>query len=173
MFGHASSVGEKGVSLLRRATMTDKATSFKRPESVLVVVYTRGGRVLLLKRADHPNFWQSVTGAMNWDEHDPRAAAVRELREETGLAVAPEALRDLGLVQRYRILPEWRHRYAPDVTENTERAYALELPAETTLALHPEHSEYGWFDLATAVAMATSWANRAAIEHVARQRAER
>lgn len=149
--------------------MTDEAASFKRPESVLVVVYTRTGRVLLLKRADHPRFWQSVTGAMDWSERDPRETAVRELREETGLAVAPDALRDLGLVQRYRILPEWRHRYAPDVSENTEHAYALELPVETALALHPEHSEYGWFDFPTAVAKATSWANRAAIERVARE----
>lgn len=147
--------------------MTDKARSFKRPESVLVVVYTRTGRVLLLKRADHPNFWQSVTGAMEWGEREPRASAVRELREETGLAVPVEALRDLGLVQRYRILPEWRHRYAPEVSENTEHAYALELPAETALALHPEHSEYGWFDFATAARLATSWSNRTAIERLA------
>lgn len=153
--------------------MVDEASSFKRPESVVVVVYTRGGRVLLLKRADHPHFWQSVTGAMCWSEQDPRATAVRELREETGLDAPPGALRDLGLVQRYRILPAWRHRYAPDVAENTEYAYALELPAETTLALHPEHSEYGWFEFPQAATMATSWANRAAIERVARDHAER
>lgn len=147
--------------------MGDKATSLKRPESVLVVIYACTGRVLLLKRADHPEFWQSVTGAMEWQELDPRETAVRELREETGLAVEPQRLRDLGLVQRYRILPQWRHRYAPDVEENTEHAYALELPAETTLALHPEHTEYVWLDFATAAARATSWSNRVAIEHVA------
>lgn len=146
---------------------------YKRPESVLVVVYSHTRRVLLLKRADHADFWQSVTGAMDWSERDPRESAVRELREETGLVAAPDELRDLGLVQRYRILPEWRHRYAPEVSENTERSYALELPAEAALALHPEHSEYGWFDFPTAAAMATSWTNRAAIERLARDRAER
>lgn len=143
---------------------------FKRPESVLVVVYTRSGKVLLLRRADHPRFWQSVTGAMDWNERDPRLSAARELHEETGLAVEPSALRDLGLVQRYAILPEWRPRYAPDVKQNTERAYALELSAEVALSLHPEHTEYGWFDFAAAAAQATSWTNRAAIEHVARER---
>lgn len=142
---------------------------YKRPESVLVVVYTRAGKVLLLKRADHAHFWQSVTGALDWDEHDPRAAAARELREETGLEVEPAALRDLDLVQQYEILPEWRRRYAPQVRRNTERAYALELPAEVNLALHPEHTEYGWFDFDAAAARATSWTNRAAIERVARE----
>jgi dATP pyrophosphohydrolase len=140
---------------------------YKRPESVLVVVYAETGEVLLLKRADHPSFWQSVTGAMQWDEKDPRATAVRELREETGLIAAPADLQDLGLVQRYEIFPQWRYRYAPDVIENTERAYALRLPASVQLSTHPEHDEYAWFDVPTALARATSWTDRAAIERVA------
>ncbi len=144
-------------------------SSFKRPESVLVVVVTRTGKVLLLKRADHPDFWQSVTGAMRWEERDPRATAVRELREETGLAAEPAALRDLGLTQRYPILPQWRQRYAPEVTENTEHAFALELPEETRLMLHPEHTEYGWFPFEEAVQRVASWANRRAIDEVTRR----
>ena len=80
---------------------------FKRPESVLVVVYTRTGKVLLLKRADDPDFWQSVTGSLLWEETEPRQAAARELREETGLRAA-EGLRDLQLTHRYPILPKCR-----------------------------------------------------------------
>ena len=37
--------------------MSTPEQRFKRPESVLVVVYTRSGKVLLLRRADHPEFW--------------------------------------------------------------------------------------------------------------------
>ena len=59
--------------------MSDKPPCYKRPESVLVVVYTRTARVLLLKRADHPHFWQSVTGALEWSESEPRLAAAPEL----------------------------------------------------------------------------------------------
>lgn len=152
--------------------MPDPVKALKRPESVLIVVYTSTGKVLLLKRADHPDFWQSVTGAMDWDECNPRATALRELREETGLRVEPQALRDLVLVQRYRILPQWRHRYAPEVVENTEHAYALELPAEVTLASYPEHTQYGWFEFPAATAMATSWTNRVAIDQIARRHRE-
>ena len=35
----------------------------KIPESVLVVVHTLALDVLLIERADHPGFWQSITGS--------------------------------------------------------------------------------------------------------------
>lgn len=148
--------------------MPDQRESFKRPESVLVVVYTRAGEVLLLKRVDHPNFWQSVTGAMDWSEHDPRVTAQRELAEEIGLSIATDDLEDLDLVQRYSILPQWRYRYAPDVRENTEHAFALEVPGRIVLTAHPEHTEYRWLDAADAMALATSWTNRVAIARATR-----
>ena len=136
---------------------------FKRPESVLVVVYTRTGKVLLLKRADDPDFWQSVTGSLLWEETEPRQAAARELQEETGLR-ATEGLRDLQLTHRYPILPKWRPRYAPEVRENTEHAFALELPAEIPITVNPaEHACYGWFIMDEAVGKVASWTNREVI----------
>ncbi len=136
---------------------------FKRPESVLVVVYTRTGKVLLLRRADDPDFWQSVTGSLKWEETNPRQAAERELREETGLE-STSSLRDLEIVNRYSIPPRWRPRYAPEVRENTEHAFALELPAEILITVNPaEHAEHGWFDFDTAAAKVASWTNREVI----------
>ena len=38
-------------------------TAYKQPVSVLVVIYTAELDVLLLERAAHPGFWQSVTGS--------------------------------------------------------------------------------------------------------------
>ncbi|MGD8932832.1 MAG: NUDIX domain-containing protein, partial [Chromatiales bacterium] len=52
------------------------ADTYKRPESVLVVVYTAGGEVLLLRRTRPRDFWQSVTGSLHWGE-SPRQAARR------------------------------------------------------------------------------------------------
>ena len=63
----------------------------KRPVSVLAVVHDPDRNVLLLERAAHPGYWQSVTGSQEADE-SLRATAVREVAEETGLDVAPEAL---------------------------------------------------------------------------------
>ena len=138
--------------------------SFKRPESVLVVVYSRNGKVLLLRRADHPEFWQSITGSMEWGDEQPAETAARELREETGIVVAPAALTDWKLQNCYEIFPQWRYKYAPGVAENTEHFFSLELPDEQTVALSPdEHSEYEWVSFEQALDRVFSWTNRDAL----------
>lgn len=143
--------------------MSRPTKKFKRPESVLVVVYTLTGKVLLLRRADDASFWQSVTGSLKWEESRPRQAAERELREETGLETT-SALRDLGIVNRYVILPRWRLRYAPDVLENIEHVFSLALSEETDINVAPaEHIGYGWFSFDVAAAKVFSWTNREAI----------
>jgi dATP pyrophosphohydrolase len=135
---------------------------FKRPESVLVVVYTLTGKVLLLQRVDDPGFWQSVTGSLEWEEASPRQAAVRELREETGLAA--EGLQDANMRYHYPILPQWRRRYAPGTEENTEHVYFLALPSERDITFNPaEHAQYAWYPFEDAAAKVFSWTNREAI----------
>lgn len=146
----------------------EAAGRFKRPESVLVVVYTRTGKVLMLKRADHAEFWQSVTGSLEWGEESPLENARRELLEETGIA-APH-LHDFQMTNRYVIFPEWRYKYAPGVTENTEHAFALELDDICPITINPvEHSEYIWMTFPQAVARATSWSNRDVIRAIGTQ----
>lgn len=137
---------------------------YKRPESVLVVVYTRSGKVLLLRRADQPDFWQSVTGSMEWGDEQPAETAVRELREETGIVATPGQLTDWHLQQRYEIFPQFRFRYAPDVRENTEHFFSLELPAEQAITVSPgEHLEYTWVPFEAAMEKVFSWTNRDAL----------
>jgi dATP pyrophosphohydrolase len=116
----------------------------------------------MLRRADPPDFWQSVTGSLGWEESAP-AAARRELKEETGLD-AGEGLRDLGIVNHFPIVEPWRKRYAPEVKENTEYVFSLALPGESVIKVSPaEHAEYAWLDWREASAKATSWTNREAI----------
>ncbi len=131
-----------------------------------MVVATRTGRVLLMQRRDDPGFWQSVTGSLRWDEQSPVATAARELKEETGLPA--DGLMDLRWVQRFPILPVWRARYAPEVQENVEHAFALWLPAERPVTLNPdEHLAFGWFGFGEALTKASSWSNRRVIERLA------
>ncbi len=137
--------------------------AWKRPESVLVVVHTRGGEVLLLRRRSPPDFWQSVTGSLEWDEPDPRQTARRELAEETGLG-DEVALIDCRQANRFPILPAWRRRYAPGVMENLEHVFRVELPAARPVVLNPdEHTAWRWLPRDRAAAMATSYTNRDAI----------
>jgi dATP pyrophosphohydrolase len=138
--------------------------AFKRPESVLVVVHT-GADVLLLERLQPKGFLQSVTGSLEAGE-SPVDCARRELAEEIGLGVT-DGLRDLDLVQRFPIAPAWRHRYAPDVKQNLEHAFALRVDRTFEPKLSAsEHIAYRWLTAGHAAGLATSWTNRDAIRRV-------
>lgn len=135
---------------------------FKRPESVLVIIYTENGKVLRLRRRIPPGFWQSVTGSLNNDE-TPLQAAIREVREETGL-LADAGLTDSGVINRYPIHPAWRAKFAPGVKENAEHVFSLRLPAVAAIRLDTaEHVEYRWLQRAEAAALASSYTDQEAI----------
>ena len=141
------------------------ADGYKRPESVLVLVYTRDARVLLLRRADPPDYWQSVTGSLLQDER-PDAAARRELLEETGIR-ADERLVDCRRSNRFTIAPEWQHLYAPNVHENVEHIFHLALDAPRDVHLNPdEHVESVWLSAPEALRRATSTTNQEAIRRL-------
>ncbi len=120
-------------------------TSFKIPESVLVVIHTPALEVLLIERADQPGFWQSVTGSLDAPDEPLVQTAAREVMEETGISARPEDFRDWALANVYEIYPVWRHRYAPGVTRNTEHVFSLCVPPGTPVTLSPrEHSAWQW-----------------------------
>ena len=138
----------------------------RRPESVLIVIYTAGGEFLLLERRRPPGFWQSVTGSLEWGEM-PDDAARREVVEETGITQG--LLRNLQWTQIYDILPSFGKKYAPGITRNLEHAFALKLPSRVPVTLSPsEHLQYRWAPADEAVDLASSESNRAVIRQVRR-----
>jgi dATP pyrophosphohydrolase len=135
----------------------------KIPVSVLVVIYTADGQVLLMERADAPGFWQSVTGSQDAGE-TLEQTAIREVREETGLDATQFELAPWDLSTRYEIYERWRHRYAPGVTHNTEHVFGLKLPAPRAVTLAPrEHLRYLWLPWAEAAQRCFSSSNAEAI----------
>lgn len=141
-------------------------TTFKRPQSVLVVICTRGGEFLMLRRVQPSRFWQSVTGSLKPGE-SPRLAAVREVLEETGLEVG-SALIDLRRSMLFPIVRAWQARYAPRVHFNREYWFALILETRRLIRLNPEeHLEYRWLPARRAASLASSWTNRDAIRSLA------
>ena len=146
--------------------MSVSGPTYKLPISVLVVVYTPDLQVLLLERADRPGFWQSVTGSRH-DDETIEQTAVRELFEETGLDAARYRLTDWQKQNEFEIYLQWRHRYAPGITHNTEHVFGLEVPQPLKITLAPrEHLAYAWFPWREAADRAFSWSNADAIREL-------
>lgn len=139
--------------------------AWKRPVSVLVVIYAADTRrVLMLQRRDDPDFWQSVTGSIEEGE-TAEQAAYREVLEEVAIdARAPGCmLRDCQRTIEFEIFAHLRHRYAPGTVSNTEYWFTLALPCEQEVVIS-EHLAWRWMDATAAARLTCSWSNRQAIE---------
>jgi len=142
-------------------------TEYKQPVSVLVVIHTANLDVLLLERADHPGYWQSVTGSCELGEA-LTDTAIREVGEETGIDASQYELTDWQMQNVYEIYPHWRHRYQPGVTENTEHVFGLQLSKQEAVQLAPrEHLSFQWLPWQQAADKVFSPSNRAAILQLA------
>ena len=138
---------------------------YKIPISVLVVIHTTDLQVLLLERADHPGYWQSVTGSQDAGE-TLEQTAMREVFEETSLNAGQYALINWGVSSTYEIYPEWQWRYEPGVTHNTEHVFGLELSAPLGIIVAPrEHLRFMWTPVQAAIEKVFSPSNAAALKN--------
>ncbi|SFP95742.1 dihydroneopterin triphosphate diphosphatase [Variovorax sp. 770b2] len=149
--------------------MTTSTRPWKIPESVLVVIHTPALDVLLIRRADANEFWQSVTGSKDVADEPLALTAAREVGEETGIQCGdgtPLARRlvDWQLSNIYEIYPRWRARYEPGVTHNTEHLFGLCVPERLTPTLAPrEHTDWKWLPYREAADACFSPSNAEAI----------
>ena len=127
---------------------------YKLPRSVQVVIFTNSAskrEYLLLKRVEsHGGFWQTITGSLEQGESHLEAA-VREVSEETGFQASPDSLIDLDLENRFVIAPQWLKRYAPGVTHNEEKCFALLCEKANPTIDSREHVAYQWASFQTAI----------------------
>lgn len=137
----------------------------RQPVSVLVVVYADNADILLLKRRQPLQFWQSVTGSLESGE-SPIDAARREITEETGLTNEGN-FTDAGITRQFTIDPRWRDRYAAGVTENTEHEWHYQLPSAVDVSIcDEEHSAFQWFTIEEAIESVWSWTNKEALQNL-------
>ena len=141
----------------------------KIPESVLVVIHTADLQVLLIERADKPDFWQSVTGSKDALDEASTDTAIREVGEETGIVIGSASvplsnLLDWQQHNIYEIFETWRHRYASGVTHNTEHVFSLCVPRDVRITLAPrEHLQSTWLPFEAAAQRCFSLSNAKAI----------
>ncbi len=147
--------------------MSERA--WKIPESVLVVIHTPALDVLLIRRADADDFWQSVTGSKDFADEPLALTAAREVAEETGIRCGEGTelgmqLRDWQLQNVYEIYPQWRSRYEAGVSHNTEHLFGLCVPERLTPRLDPrEHTAWVWLPYREAADACFSPSNAEAI----------
>ncbi|HKQ27829.1 MAG TPA: dihydroneopterin triphosphate diphosphatase [Burkholderiales bacterium] len=138
--------------------------TYKLPVSVLVVIHTESLEVLLLERALRPGLWQSVTGSLDRADEPLELAAAREVKEETAIDVASGRLSRWNVSNTFEIYLQWRHRFAPGVTHNTEHVFSLALPSRTPVTIAAaEHVAFQWLPWREAAEKCFSWSNRDAI----------
>lgn len=161
-----------------RAWLTGPALRLRVPRQVLVYLHRRtadGGREFLMLRRipEHDGFWQGVSGAPEWGEPDD-TAAVREVREETGLEVS-ERLMPVGY--RYELRKAevegwaaavWERLYGLGVETVPEEVYAAEASADWEPTLAPsEHDAHRWCTLDEALDLLKFEENREALRRAA------
>ena len=133
----------------------------KIPISILVIIYTKNKDVLILKKNNDKDMWQSVTGSLNENE-EPIEAAKREVFEETGLNT--KNLIDCNKQYVFEIYEMWRHKYEDGVTHNTEHVFLLELDDKVDIKIDSnEHMQYEWITRVKAAEKVFSHTNRQAI----------
>jgi 8-oxo-dGTP diphosphatase len=119
-------------------------------------------RVLLVRTHRLPEHWQPVGGGVEPGDLSPPDAAARELREELGLDLAPEALR-------------YECRASYDFGDGEVWFFSARLPGKRVHELAPnleEIEELCWSPLAAALELPAFPATRRFLEYLS-QRLER
>ena len=119
-------------------------------------VVHRGGKVLLVRRKFPPNQGRwSIPGGLVELGETVKEAAIREIREETGLSVKVESLIDVqtdlhldrkGTIEYHYILVDY-----------------LAKVAAGRVKLNPESSDFGWFSRSEARLLKTTKGTRAVL----------
>ena len=123
---------------------------------ILLYRSTHGESEVLLVHPGGP-FWArkdagawSIPKGEHGDDEDPQACARREFEEETGTALAPGALADLGTVKLKsgKVVAAWAAEGDLDPDAITSNTFEMEWPPRSgRTQAFPEVDRAGWFGL--------------------------
>jgi predicted NUDIX family NTP pyrophosphohydrolase len=131
----------------------------KRSAGILLYRIADGTREVLLVHPGGPFFarkdagvWSIPKGEYDEDE-DPQASARREFEEETGTALPPGELIELGEVKQKggKIVTAWAAEGDLDAEAVSSNTFTMEWPPRSgSTAEFPEIDRAGWFEIETA-----------------------
>jgi len=131
----------------------------KRSAGILLYRLTSGAPEVLLVHPGGP-FWArkdagvwSIPKGEHGDDEDPQACARREFEEETGTALAPGALADLGTVRLKsgKQVTAWAAEGDLDAEAIRSNTFDMEWPPRSgRTQAFPEVDRAGWFELEAA-----------------------
>ena len=99
-----------------------------------------------------------------------RAYSVKASCARDAIAADAADFVDWRQTNRYEIFAEWRHRYAPGVTQNTEHVFSVCVPRDIPIILSPrEHIAHAWLPYLEAADRCFSASNAEAILQLPRQ----
>jgi len=158
---------------------------YKIPISILVVIFNTKHEILLLKRVNSFNFWQSVTGSIDFEDEELDIAAKREILEETGIVLNDNkvintcieslklnelslyTLYNLNYSTEYEIFPQFRYRYEEDIHINQEHWFMLKVEENYPININAqEHTKYQWLTWQEAIKQCFSPSNAIAIQNI-------
>jgi 8-oxo-dGTP pyrophosphatase MutT (NUDIX family) len=123
----------------------------------VAIFVTRRGRSEVLVAHRNPSlggYWHTIAGGVEEDE-TPAQAAVRELREETGLEAEP--VRVVETVEYAYPLdeepPERRARYPAGLVEVQVTCFLVDAPDDWEPTLDWEHDDHCWLPPAEAASL--------------------
>ena len=131
----------------------------RRSAGILLYRLAGGAPEVLLVHPGGPYWARKDAGAWSipkgehGDDEDPEACARREFEEETGTALAPGALVDLGTVRLKsgKVVNAWAAEGDLDPEALTSNTFEIEWPPRSgTMREFPEVDRAGWFDIETA-----------------------
>ncbi|MBU3865552.1 NUDIX hydrolase [Streptomyces sp. 4503] len=126
--------------------MTENTENTEKVQLTVDVVCIRGGNEVLLIERGWPPYKGRLAlpgGYVDPDDENRRAAAVRELREETGVRVAAEDLIRVGTFDAPGRDPRGRY---------ITRAYLVTVPSGTTAKADTDAAAVQWVPMAAVLA---------------------
>jgi dATP pyrophosphohydrolase len=105
---------------------------------------------MLHRISERGEFWQGVSGGVEWDE-TLEAAARRELIEETSLR--PVELRQVNCSYTFAMQEDWKRWYAPGTAEIAEHVFLAVVEGEKPVLSAEEHDDWRWCTYEEALAL--------------------